>query len=177
MKRIKFISILVILALLCSCSLINNSYIAKVNDEQIKLAEYKYYLEIVKFSIIATAGTSADDGAFWSSTDINGKSAIEIAKETALDDAVKATIIAQQAKKEGITLKGSDVNAQIENAKKSELAIYLKQKGVTDEGLTLALEKAYLRAKLFEKYKNENRNGLWYKIEDVIEATEESEEK
>ncbi|MBR2471537.1 MAG: peptidylprolyl isomerase [Clostridia bacterium] len=156
MKKIKFISILVILSLLCSCSLINNAYIAKVNDEQIKVAEYKYYLEVAKFSIMATAGTSADDSSFWSTTDINGKSAIDIVKETALDDAVKATIIAQQAKKEGITLKGSEVNTQIANAKKSELAVYLKQKGVTEEGLTLAFEKAYLRAKLFEKYKNNN---------------------
>ncbi len=156
MKKIKLISLFLILALLCGCSLINNSYIAKVNDEQIKLAEYKYYLEVVKYSIISTAGVSNTDTAFWSSTDINGKSIIEIAKETALDDAVKATIIAQQAKKEGITLKGNDVKLQIDNAKKSGLAVYLKQRGVTDDGLTLALEKAYLRTKLFEKYKNEN---------------------
>ena len=156
MKILRFISLSLILALLCGCNTTDNAYIAKVNDEVIKVSEYKYYLEVVKFSIAATAGTSINDSAFWASTDINGKSVIEIAKETALDDAVKATIIAQQAKKEGISLHGNDVKLQIANAKKSELATYLKQNGVTDKGLTLALNKAYLRTKLFEKYKNEN---------------------
>jgi len=156
MKILKFISLFLVLALLCGCNSADNAYIAKVNDEVIKTSEYKYYFEIVKYSIAATAGTSINDSAFWASTDINGKSVIEIAKETALDDAVNATIIAQQAKKEGISLNGNDVKLQIENAKKSELATYLKQNGVTDSGLTLALNKAYLRAKLFEKYKNEN---------------------
>ncbi len=156
MKILKFISIYLVLALLCACNPANNSYIAKVNDEQIKVSEYKYYLEVVKYSIVSTAGVSTNDSAFWASTDINGKSIIEIAKETALDDAVKATIISQQAKKEGISLSGKDVKTQIENAKKSQLATYLKQNGVSDDGLTLALEKAYLRTKLLEKYKNEN---------------------
>ena len=163
MKILKFISLFLILTLLCGCNSADNAYIAKVNDEEIKVSEYKYYFEVVKFSIAATAGTSVSDSAFWDSTDINGKSIIEIAKETALDDAVTATIIAQQAKKEGISLSGNDVKLQIENAKKSELATYLKQNGVTDKGLTLALNKAYLRTKLFEKYKNEN----------IISATDE----
>ena len=164
MKILKFISLFLLLALLCGCNSANNAYIAKVNDEEIKVSEYKYYLEIVKFSIAATAGTSINDSAFWESTDINGKSVIEIAKETALDDAVKATIIAQQAKKEGISISGNNAKTQIENAKKSEIATYLKQNGVSDKGLTLALNKTYLRTKLFEKYKNEN----------IISATDEN---
>lgn len=154
---IKIFSLCLIAAVMSGCNLINvvdASVIATVDGEDILSSEYKYYLESVKAQILQTAGESNPEADFWTTTDIEGKKAGEVAKERAMEEAVNAAVIANKAKKEGFSETSAEAKQQISSAV-SQYLPYFEASGVTEDGLTAAMQKVYLRTKLFEKLKND----------------------
>lgn len=151
---LKFLAFALIAVSVSGCSLVNvvdASKVATVNGEDIRTSEYMYYLALSKMNIQQTAASAAQSDDFWNTTEIEGKKAGDVAKERALDDAVRATIIAQKAKEAGFSADTPEAKNQISKAKASIGSAYEKY-GFTEDGLTLAYEKAYLRTKLFDKY-------------------------
>lgn len=145
--------------MLCSCSIINvvdTTSIATVNGEEITVNEYMYYLAIAQEQLLQSAGMQEATDDFWTSTDIEGKKAGEFVKDAAYDNAVTATIVAQEAKKAGCDATTAEAKRMISNAKTQMSYIESKYK-IAGEGITTAIEKAYLRNELFKNYKNEGK--------------------
>ncbi len=152
----KLISLVLVAVCISGCNLINivdASKVATVNGEEILTVEYMYYLALSKFNIQQTAASAAATEDFWNTTEIEGKKAGEVAKERALDDAIRATLIAQKAKEAGFSTDTSEAKQQISNATAQFLSM-AAQYGLTieEDGAELAMQKAYLRTKLFDKY-------------------------
>ena len=144
------------LAAVCisGCNLVNvvdASKVVTVNGEEIRTAEYMYYLEVAKMNIQQTAASAASTEDFWNTTEIEGKKAGDAAKERALEDAIDATIIAQKAKEAGFSAETPEAKKQISQVM-SSMANTMEQYNLTEEGLRAAYEKVYLRTMLFDKY-------------------------
>ena len=135
---------------------VDTSYIAKVNGEEISVNEYKFYLETAKATILQAANQQQPSADFWTTTEIEGKKAGDIAKERALDDAVRATLIAQQAKKESLSAETNEAKQQIAK-QKAQIQNFVTQFGLDDEAVNIAYQKAYLRAKLCDKYEKDGK--------------------
>lgn len=164
MKKFKKTTALLIasaMLMFSGCSgvnIVDASYIAKVNGEEIKTVEFMYYLAVAKMTIQQSADTSVN-ADFWNTTEIDGKKAIEVAKEKALEDAIKATIIAQKAMDEGFSAETSEATQQI-NSAVSGVQEYAEANGFTEEGIKMAYKKAYLRTKLFDKYEEDGKISI-----------------
>lgn len=164
MKKFKKTAALLIasaMLMFSGCSgvnIVDASYIAKVNGEEIKTVEFMYYLAVAKMTIQQSADTSVN-ADFWNTTEIDGKKAIEVAKEKALEDAIKATIIAQKAMDEGFSAETSEATQQI-NSAVSGVQEYAEANGFTEEGIKMAYKKAYLRTKLFDKYEEDGKISI-----------------
>lgn len=161
MKRYILLALSVVLALtlLCSCSNVNIkdvSVIATVNGEDIPKAEYDYFLLFAKQSILATASAAQDNEEFWTTTEIDGKKAEDLAKETALEDAISYTLLAQEASKQGISADAEAAKEQISSALSSEYSqMLITQYGLTEEGVSGVLKKLYLESALLQKLEAE----------------------
>ncbi len=166
MKRnvLKILALALVAACISGCSLINvvdASKVATVNGEEIRTSEYMYYLANAKMTIQQTAALAATTEDFWNTTEIEGKKAGDVAKERALDDAIRATLIAQKAKEEGFSADTPEAKQQIAQVVSQVVAqaqaqgSTLEQLGFSEDGLTLAYQKVYLRTKLFDKYAND----------------------
>lgn len=90
------------------------SYVAKVGNEKITVGEYKYFLNYSKSIMLSTAGEDVDPEAFWK-TKIDGKNALDIAKEKALDLARDQKVLLMKAKEEDIKLTDEEVDSIDEN--------------------------------------------------------------
>ncbi len=164
-KIISTLSLLLVCIMLCSCSAFqvkNISVIATVNGEDILLEEYNYFLLFAKQSILAGANATEDTKEFWTTTDIDGKNAADLAKENALEEVVKYTLIAQKAKEMGISMDTPEAKEQISSAL-TNASDYMQQYGLSKEIMTSILEKFYLRSMLIQQ---EVANG-------TIDASEE----
>lgn len=151
-KILSTLSLLLVCIMLCSCSAFqvkNISVIASVNGEDILLEEYNYFLLFAKQSILAGANATEDSKEFWTTTDIDGKNAADLAKENALDEAVKYTLIAQKAKAMGISLDTAEAKEQLAAALSNSDA-YIKQYGLSKETMSTILEKFYLQSMLIQ---------------------------
>ena len=92
-------------ALFGGCQVVNTICLATVNGEEITKADFDYYFYVIKQSMLSEAGVAADGAeAFWKDTEIDGKNAGDVAKERALDEAVKMAVQVQKAKEMGITI-------------------------------------------------------------------------
>jgi foldase protein PrsA len=108
---------------LSACS--DAAAVASVGGRSISAAEFKYYLESAKATILQEAQATADTDEFWQNTEIDGKKASEIAKERALDEAVRVEILNLLARKDGIK-----VPANVSSS------ISAQAKSTTDEQIT-----------------------------------------
>ncbi len=161
MKKIilSTLSLLLVCILLCSCSAVqvkNISVIATVNGEDILLEEYNYYLVFAKQSILTGANATGDSKEFWTTTDIDGKNAAALAKENALDEAVKYTLIAQKAKEMGISADTAEAKEQISLAL-SNASEFIQQYGLSKEVMSTILEKFYLESLMLQKDAEEGK--------------------
>ena len=171
-KIISTLSLLLVCIMLCSCSAFqvkNISVIASVNGEDISLEEYNYFLLFAKQSILAGANATEDSKEFWTTTDIDGKNAAALAKENALDEAVKYTLIAQKAKAMGISADTSEAKEQI-SAALSNADAFVQQYGLSREIMSTILEKFYLESMLLQK---EAENGVLDGSEENLKKTYE----
>ena len=145
------------ISMMSGCSLVkNNAYVATVNGEKISKAEYMYYLEIAKQTIMQQAGATEEE-KFWETTEFEGKNAGEAAKEKALDECVQTTVIVQKAKENGVELT-SEIKASVEQQKNSLGSQYettLENLGLTDEGFTTAMQKNGVAQEYLQKLQSE----------------------
>ena len=65
--------------------------IASVDGNVISEGEFKYYLENIKTQMLSEAGLSSEEEieSFWAG-DINGEKAVDVAKNKALDEVIRA---------------------------------------------------------------------------------------
>ncbi len=153
-KFTSVLSLLLVCVLLCSCGAFqvkNVSVIATVNGEDILEEEFNYYLLVAQQTILANAGESAAAEDFWTTTEVEGKTVGELAKETALNDAIKYTLISQKAKEMGISADSAEAKDQI-NAALSSAQALVDQFGLSKDAIKSVLEKLYLESMLLQKF-------------------------
>ncbi|MFA7636889.1 MAG: peptidylprolyl isomerase [Monoglobales bacterium] len=151
------LSLLLAVVLFCSCSsqVKNSSVIASVNGEDILLEEYNYFLLFAEQSILASAGNTENKKDFWETTDIDGKNAAALAKERALDEAIRYTLISQKAKDMGISTETPEAKEQIAAALKNAEE-FMAQYELSKDVMTKLLKKFYLESMIVQK---EERDG------------------
>ncbi len=127
--------------------------IGSVGNVEITEAEYKYYLEMTKDTMLSEAGINVEDEeavkAYWDS-EIDGKKASEVAKEDAKKEVLKVAAACAKAEEAGITLT-EEQKAQANSAIKAETADMKKQldelkkeTGADDQQLVVIMEKTLL---------------------------------
>ncbi|MGE4282585.1 MAG: peptidylprolyl isomerase [Clostridia bacterium] len=162
--------ILMLSIILSGCSNIDvNKEVASVNGEKITVREFNFFLWTVKESMQYEAQAAGVEN-FWN-TEIEGKKAIDVAKEKALDAAVRNKVEMQKAKELSILLTDEDLKQNAEEKKqyveswggREKYLELLKEKGLNDKSFTEILEKLKLSEKLYEKITGE---GAEYNISD-----------
>lgn len=101
----KILAVVLVFMLLFSACADNSEYAAKVEGKKISLSELQFYLESVKSEMAGTELSSDED---WQEKEIEGRKAIDLAKERALDTAVNNVAYIEVAKKMGIKLSDND---------------------------------------------------------------------
>jgi foldase protein PrsA len=144
-----------------------NKEVATVNGEKITVREYNFFLWTVKERMELEAYKENVEN-FWD-TEIEGKKAVDVAKEKALEAAVKNKIELQKAKELGLSLTESELKEITEQKKayvnswggKENYQKLLKEKGLSDKSFTEILEKLKISEKLYKKVTSE---GTEYNI-------------
>ncbi len=103
MKKCFFAALLAAAMLVTGCS--QEEYVAKVGKEKITQSEVLFYLESVKQQMEDTELSSEDD---WQTTEIEGRAAIDIARERALQTAIDNVAYIEIADKLDIKLSADD---------------------------------------------------------------------
>ena len=103
MKKI-IISIFALALLLTSCA-DNGEYAAKVGNAKISSDEIKFYLSSVKSQMEGTELSNDED---WQTKEIEGRKAIDLAKERALETAVDNLAYIEVGKAIGIKMTSED---------------------------------------------------------------------
>ena len=149
----KIISITLALMLICiplsSCKIKNVSVVATVNGEDILTEEYNYYLLFAKQSILATAGVTEETEEFWNTTEIDGKTAGDLAKENALEDALRYTLIAQHAREKGLSTESEEAKNMISQTLAAN-SLFFEEYGMSEDAMVSVLEKFYLESALLD---------------------------
>lgn len=157
----KKILILIISAaiLLSSCSS-GTEYAASVGKNKISVSEFTFYLNNVKSQMEGTELSSDED---WQTNEIEGKKAIELAREKALETAVENVAYIEVGKAVGVKLSQEDKKNIAANKKKFIAQIgseekykeYLKTQGIDDKFIQMLCESMFYSSKLTEKIKEE----------------------
>lgn len=143
---------------LSACSTIDASSVATVNGVKITKSEFNFFFAQVKAQVIDKAKVE-DTPEFWETTDLEGKKTIDTVRETAFDEAVKASITTQKAKDSGIKLTQEDVSAvgkqkssQINNlGGRDKYEQWLKKMGLTDAAFNVIIENNLYAKKLYDQ--------------------------
>lgn len=151
--------ILAALAVTSACSADKNS-VVQVGEAYVSQSEFEYYLNSVKSQMSGTELSSEED---WQSKEIEGRKAIDLAKEKSLDTAVdnlayievgKKVVELSDDDKNSITkLKDSIIAA---NGGESTYKKYVEQMGLTDDFINMLCESEMYKRKLTEKVSEEN---------------------
>jgi len=151
----------IIISLISACTIQESiKVVATVNDEEITSDILKFYIESIKLQMEneASQAGQTDMEKFWQ-TEIEGKKAVDIAKEKALEQAVNNKVQFLKAKELGLSLSEEDnkmINGQKGNMIKSagsrkNYEEMLKQYGLTDKTFTKIMGEQFLISKLGEK--------------------------
>ncbi len=161
MKLCALMCVLCMMAVsLSGCQVVDNTTLATVNGENITKADFDYYYYVVKQTMLAEANVSADGASdFWKETEIDGKNAGDVAKERALEEAVKMMVQKQKAEELGITI--DEDGRKIINQQKltvinnlggrGQYKSALKEMGMTEESLDAFMEHSYYSGMLYAK--------------------------
>lgn len=120
-KSVSLVMVLIMsILLMCSCTghpsqtpSKDNGYYIKVGDNELSGEYIGYFFYVAQLNMIKEAGmvlgdggnsTQADVDTFWQTTEIDGKSAVDVARDLAADNAVMLTVQYLRATDEGITL-------------------------------------------------------------------------
>jgi len=164
----KIILMLVFCMLLASCTA--GKTVATVGNTKITTGEFEFYLSSIKNQLSGTELTTEED---WQTQEIEGKKAIDVAKQRALDIAISNVEYCEASKKAGINLT-QDEKKQVEQMKnrviesyggKEKYKTFLKENNITDKFIELMCESTVYYSKL-EKM-----------VEEESPITEEEEQK
>lgn len=158
MKKIWLAVLLAAALLLGGCS--QEPYVAKVGKEKITADEFSFYLESVKQQMEGTEITSEDD---WQTTEIEGRTAIEIARERALQTAIDNLMYIEAADKLGIQLSKEDeeridsLKAEIisQYGSEEQFKAFLKEYKLNDDFIDMMCRSMICSEKLTEKLQAE----------------------
>ena len=141
----------------CSTKKNNDEVVAKVGDTEITMSEFEFYLNSVKQQMQGTELSSDED---WQTKDINGKKAIEVAKERALEIAAKNVSYKIIFDKLGNTISDEDKDS-IKSTKDSIVKQYennggydefLKNSNITDSFIDMLCESMFCSDKLYNDF-------------------------
>lgn len=143
---------IVVMLSLTSCT---GNNIASVDGENIDKGYFDYYFNQLKEQLKSELGEDS-----WETAQYEGKSALEYAKERALQSAIEDLIITNKAKEDGIKLSSDDVKAmgQLKNqwinyyGSKTGFTKELENYGITEEQFDYMMKAAYYKTHLVEKY-------------------------
>lgn len=99
------LSLLMCVGIMGACDVVDHGQVISVNGEAITRGEYKFYLDLTKMMQASNFGISDyTDADAWKTTEIDGRSAIDIVKEKAKDELTRYYVYAQKANELGIEL-------------------------------------------------------------------------
>ncbi len=183
MKLTSVITALIIISLvLCSCSGKNASksdggFYIKVGDTELGKEYIGYFFYIAQKNMTQEAGmtlgeggnsTAEDVAAFWETTEIEGRSAVDVARDLAADNAVIQTVQYLRAVKEGIKLSADEERAINDNISAAIESVGGKDKfnaQLSDMGCDanaykkILTENKYVQ-KLYDKYDSDGKLSL-----------------
>lgn len=147
----KLLLVMLSVLLLTSCS----KPIAKVGSIEISKNEFEFYLKSIKEQMSDTEFQTKED---WQNKEIEGRKAIDIAKEQAMDNAVKNALYIETAKAAGITLTDSDkqevsaIKDEFKSVKGSDSGYqkFLKENKIDDKFIELMCESSVYYRKIGE---------------------------
>ncbi|MCX7715432.1 MAG: peptidylprolyl isomerase [Clostridia bacterium] len=157
----KYIIMLLLISISISACSAAKKTVVRVGDADVSQAEFLYYLESVKSQMAGTELTSDED---WQTKEIEGKKAIDVAKEKSLDTAIdnlayievgkRLAPLTDSEKKQAESFKASIKNskAKVEGGYEG----FLKEQGVTDDFVTMLCESETYRRKLLSKVEEED---------------------
>lgn len=155
----KLIMILLTACLLSSC--VGEKPVATVGDIKITKGEVEFYLADIKNQMKGTELQTDED---WETQEIEGKKAIDVAKERALDIAINTAKYIEVAKLAGITLDESEEQLIEDNRKRvienyggeSAYKQFLKENNITDALVETTIRSAMYRSKIKQRVTEEN---------------------
>lgn len=144
--------------LLSACG--GGKYVARVGDEVITEAQFEFYLSSIKQQMQGTELTEDED---WHTKEIEGKKAIEAAKERAYELATENLAYIELVKVEGLELDDNDreeirqTKAELEDRYEASGGYkeFLKQNNIDDKFIDTFLTAQKCGEKLFEKLRTE----------------------
>lgn len=175
-RIIKIVSLLfavVIVSNLCACtsekvSTEQNVYIT-VNGEQLTREYIGYFFSLAQESMLSEAGYTPDNSnqddidTYWETTELEGKDAVEVARDVAVNNAVMQKVAYQKAKEEGITLSDDEmayINSDLKSVSEANggdeaFGKLLSTKGTDVIAYKQILTENMYMEKLFDKYDSE----------------------
>ncbi len=160
MKKIKAVSLLlalcIALSVFASCSAVDVSEIINVNGEKVTGGEYRFYLGAMKQLIAAELSKESADAVDWENDELEGKKAIDVAKQRAYDDLVNCVVASAEAKKRGLVVSNEEKSA-VSNSILSyfggaDKATVLKDCELSEEIFDSLVEDLALTQKLQEEF-------------------------
>lgn len=154
----KIVVFLIMSMLLTSC--VTEKTVATVGNSKIKSGEFEFYLSSIKEQLSGTELKTEED---WQTQEIEGKKAIEVAKERAMDIAVENAEFVEVAKKIGLLLTDDDKES-IKETKKQIIESYggetkykefLKSKKISDRFIQFMCESPVYYQKIKDKLRSE----------------------
>ena len=148
----KVLLVIISLFLLTSCGA---EYVANIGNIKLTTGEFGFYLNSIKTQM---QGTELETDADWEIQEIEGKKAIDVAKERAMDIAVKNALYIEASKAHGITLDLDD-KMTIDRMKSQIIAgyggqenynKYLKENNITDKFINMMVESSAYQNRIYK---------------------------
>jgi foldase protein PrsA len=176
MKKIKIVFCLILCVCLCSCGLINTATIGTIDGNDVKAGVFNYFLYSVKAELLSEANVPAgEENNFWD-TDLDGKKAIEVAKEKTFDVTMSFEAKYLKAVENGFGIdneKTIEANKQYRDFVSSQggekaFNEFLKEIGSDEESIKEIVRKSYCISLYFTSLGTEE-GSLFYIPEATIE--------
>ena len=164
----KIFSVLMCLVFVLSLASCGGNNIASVDGNNIDKGYFDYYFNQLKSTLSSELGEDS-----WEATQYEGKSALEYAKERALQSVIEDYVVTQKAMEDKIALTPDDIKSmgQLKNqwisyfGSQSAFEEEIKSYGISVEQFDYMMEAVYYRNHLVEKYTedSEELNKAFYK--------------
>ncbi len=130
---------------------------ASVNGRVITKAELRYYLENIKYEMEQEAGEAGQAEDYWETAEVDGQKAADVARERALDEAIRVEIGAIKAEEAGLTIDAEtqkQINALVNpqsSSEREQVEYIYDLTGLNDQVLKSMQEKQVLASLYQEK--------------------------